>query len=509
MTTNYVFFIGGSGARVYKAFIHGSAAGIIKTKDLSALVIDADKENAASKGCIDLYRQYKEVRDMLGNSVIDAFACNIEMMSEDIISPVSADAFSLNMAVGNLNETRNRLVKALYTEKERGQDLRGGFYAHPNIGCVFFTDFESKVFDNCLKRIEGQLDDNQDVAIALVGSVFGGTGAAGIPTIFKMLNEKLGKHTNGEKLHIGGVFLEPYFRVNGEETDDKKIAINMDEFYFNTYEALSYYNTSIYDKRFQSVYLLGQSTQDVVSNNYASSGNSQKNKPHIIELYAALAIDRFLQCPEDKGVFGYVRRDGLGWNSFPLINAEDDCGRIWKMANFMRAQSIFITEIYRYIFEANDSKIRQWGIMVPQWYAAYILKDSSNQKQAKVIAEYGCQFVEWAYMISSRCVGAGFIMDDQIQLFGGMLEELYNVSVAIRNGEDLDSKDMKGKLEGIRKKFDALVTTVENAEYVLKKVWEILSLAGIIPLFSHGAAGAALGTVGLLIKIASLVSEKK
>lgn len=509
MTANYVFFIGGSGARVYKAFIHGCAAGIMKTKEVSTLVIDADTQNDASTSSIHLYRKYKDLRKLLGGKVADNFSCKIEMPSEEIISPVKSDAYNLDIAVGNLNKDRNRLVDALYTKVERTQDLRGGFYAHPNIGCVFFSDFENEVFDKCIDQIQTQLNNDQDVSIALVGSVFGGTGAAGIPTIFKMLNEKLSTPSNAPKLHIGGIFLEPYFKVNGKPQNDENIVINMDEFYFNTYEALSYYKTNVFKQRFQSIYLLGQSILDTVNNDYVSSGNKQKNKPHIIELYAALAIERFLQFPKEDGVFGYVREGELKWNCFPKNQMEDEGFLMLQIADFVRAQSIFITEIYRYIFEEPDLRTRQRGIMVPQWYAAYVLKDSKSEYHAKLIANYGFQFIEWVYMINSRWGENGMILDDRIQLFGQTLEEIYDISIGFQDDTGTSIGNIKQKINFFREKFNTLVETVENAEYALGKVWKIISLAGVIPWFTQGAVGTALGVIGLFAKITSLVSRKK
>lgn len=60
---NYIFFIGGSGARTYRAFLHLCATGVIQGDELNLLLLDAD--NAAAEDYIKLYEQYKNHYDLL------------------------------------------------------------------------------------------------------------------------------------------------------------------------------------------------------------------------------------------------------------------------------------------------------------------------------------------------------------------------------------------------------------------------------------------------------------
>lgn len=503
---NYVFFIGGSGARVYRAVIHSAAAGILRTREISTMLIDADENNDANKSSIDLYRKYKEIFASCEEEERNAFTCRINMKSEKVISPVSSGAGNLQQAVGITGAKRNRVLNCLYTTEEIGQDLKGGFYSHPNIGCVFFSDLNDRELDQCLEEIDRELTHNHEVMVALVGSVFGGTGAAGIPTMFKMITDRMEENANYDKLHIGGIFLEPYFKVSGKnKKENKNIAISMDEFYFNTYEALSYYdNRTSKGMDFHSIYLVGQQEMDVVNCEYADSGSRQNNKPHIVELYAALALDRFFSCPEEKGIFGAVRKGKMDWSEFPGTS-QDEAAEILRLADFARAQAIFLAEVCRYVYEVEGGFREKHQILVPQWYKVYGMQSGDTKSQMKQIREYGFLFMDWLYMINSRYDEQGNIsMDHNMVLFGSTLEDIYKILQEMRTEGQTENEELKDHIKNFRDGFNTIVDTANNIDYVLDKVFLVLSMAGI-------ATGnvAEAGAISLLLKLVSLVGRQK
>lgn len=391
-------------------------------------------------------------------------------------------------------------MDCFYTEEEKSQNLQHGFYAHPNIGCVFFSDFKNKEFDSCLSQIERELDGGQKVSVALVGSIFGGTGAAGIPTIFKILKEKFCGNNNWGNLCISGIFFVPYFKVC--DTDqEKNITIRSDRFYFNTYEALSYYNATNPDG-LKSIYIVGQQSLDFVNNQYADGGAAQDNKPHMVELYAALAIDKFFSHPEQSGVFGSIRTKKLGWNGFPRVD-RDNPTQMTYMADFARAQAVFVAEICGFI-ETDGEKLDNWckkrGIMVPQWYVKYGMKNQEQIKQAEQIKSYGVAFLDWLYKVNCTYDGSERLhLDERICLFGSALESVYQISTEQR--EKIEDRNW---LKEFRNKFNTFVDVTSNVEYVLDKALLILSMAGIV-----SGSSAALGAVGLFLKIVALAGGQK
>ena len=56
---NYVLFIGGTGARIYRSFLHICAAGVMREEEIQVLLLDADSKNKAVEDCQELYRLYQ------------------------------------------------------------------------------------------------------------------------------------------------------------------------------------------------------------------------------------------------------------------------------------------------------------------------------------------------------------------------------------------------------------------------------------------------------------------
>lgn len=499
---NYIFFIGGSGARAYTAFIHCAAAGVLKTTSVSTMMIDADVDNKANERSRSLYRVYRDMYGLFKEETDrKVFTCDINMETETILSPMHSNAVTLENAIGHTAKNRQRLLDCLYTREEKEQDLKYGFYAHPNIGCVFFSDFDNQEFNACVQKIDAELNSGKTVSIALVGSIFGGTGAAGIPTILKLLRDKLKGNCNYEKLFIGGVFFTPYFTVSNAGQRDS-ISIDAKEFYFNTYEALSYYQATP-KTEFQSIYLVGQEELDVVNSRYVDGGAGQDNKPHVVELYAALAIDSFFSQPDRSGVFGAVRKEKLNWTGFPR-SGNDKSYRMMYMADFARAQAVFVAEICGYVERTDngfEKYCKKWGFIIPQWYKKYNIRSQAQENQLEKIKEYSDSFLDWLYKLNCIYDEAGNpSRNANICLFGGGLDDVYHIA---ENREKRGS-EIKENLKKFRDNFNTFVDTASNVDYILDKALKILSMAGI-----GSGASFALGAAGLFLKIVSLAGGRR
>jgi len=493
--SNYIFFIGGSGARAYTAFLHCAAAGVLETKSVSAVMIDPDTTNKANINAKTLYDSYKRNYSLFQKKEDrEIFTCDISMETEEILSPVSSHALTLESEVGALSANRKRMLNCFYTNEEKKQNLEHGFYAHPNIGCVFFSDFQCTAFTQCLQKMAEQLNQGESVSVALVGSIFGGTGAAGIPTIFKLIRDYFKDNSNKDKLSIGGIFVEPYFAINGTGSQDD-ITICAEEFYFNTYEALSYYQATG-NGGFHSIYLVGQQELDIVNSQYADGGPEQDNKPHIVEVYAALALDRFFTNPEERGVFGTVRRGALNWRNFPQADAGSN--KMLNMANFARAQSIFLTEICEFV-SSRQGKSDSGGIMVPQWYVHYGIDSSSEKENFEALERYNIMFVNWLYKINCRCDARGTLsFDEDIKLFNSTLQNVYETTREDKKAEK------KFNLSEFRNNFNTFIDTAANVEYVWGKIVTLLSLLGTIKV-----KAPVLGAAALFLEILSLAGRQK
>lgn len=500
---NYAFFIGGSGARTYRALLHAAAMGILRSDQISVMRIDADSGNQAHSDCNILYEQYQNMNRLTEGKKI--FQCDINPVCKEVVSPVHSNALNLRQLIGEGNNDRRRMLNAFYTEEEQKQNLTGGFYSHPNIGCIFFSNLKSEEFNACITQIDKQLKSGEMINIALVGSIFGGTGASGIPALYKQICSKLNNNPHFDKLNIGGIFLTPYFKVQGQrqknQYDQENIPIHMDEFYFNTYQALSYYSTVIdynQNTKFTGIYLVGQQDLDIVSDTYADFGEMQNNKAHIVEFYAALAIDSYFSAPQKKGVFGYIRNSKVSWNDFPDMEFDNgESKRIRKFVDFAGLQAFLMCEIYPNIYISDNDVLRKHGMMLAPWYHRYALKDYNIQ--LKQMEQYSKTFIHWLYEINSRYQEGGkWVLDKNIELFGSVLEQVYEASKGISISAHTQ-KPIKSQIRTIQNEFNTLINTMSNTGYVIRSVKDIAHL------ISSGVSG--IGAIGLIMKILSCITQ--
>lgn len=109
------------------------------------------------------------------------------------------------------------------------------------------------------KSLLPQINADKDAKIFLFASVFGGTGAAGFPTIAKLLKEVLHKDNEGNCVaRIGGALVLPYFQFPpaGDE-NAREMQAKVEEFMLNTKSALEYYDKNdILGPVFTSIYMV-------------------------------------------------------------------------------------------------------------------------------------------------------------------------------------------------------------------------------------------------------------
>lgn len=493
---NYIFFIGGSGARAYTAFLHACAAGVIRVDQACVMLLDADAQNAACDNSIKLFQTYQLHRQMLQRVQPSStvFRCDIQMLQESAISPVQDDTSNLAQVAGG-NDTRKRALKWFYTQKELYQDLSKGFYAHPNIGCVFFQNFNSNPYlDRCMKQIISDLKNGLETRVVIVGSVFGGTGAAGIPSIVKILKDRCAEtQLSFSRLRCCGVLITPYFKV-AQAPDSNELTINSDSFYGITKAALPYYR---FMDNFEKTYLVGQTTLETVNEQYTDGGKDQNNKPHIVEIFSALAIKDFLDdtLGEKQCLGQFVDRNNINEQIDWEFLGED----MYSLADMARAQMVLETAIY----PCSVNRLDRGGGY--QWRWVYHADSPISQQQLALMQKYGESFFEWLYHLQRQYIGASGNMctDSKIKLYNPeILDRLWNRVEVRKNPESglgNPEYDARGGWRKYQKDFINLIETAEKIEYVVKKIGVLLSALGVL----HKPT-ATLNCAGLFLKLFSL-----
>ena len=496
----FVFFIGGTGARVLTSFLHISAAGMIRMEDpIHLMLLDADMENCACNDAMALYRIYRtnyekvhtpEVNKVLAEKRFQAFYANLDL--PNIVTPMNPKTATLDLATAG--GEGSKALKWFYTEQERGQNLSNGFYAHPNIGCIYFQDLGNRL-DTYTRQIRNALSKGEDVRVVITGSMFGGTGAAGIPSVLKLIQRacsdgNLSQVQINQHLHFGGVLVTPYFKVAEPGEGESNLRINSDVFFNNTQSALNYYGFR-YANDFESIYLVGQNGLQLVNPVYEDGGTKQENKPHVVELIAALGIKDFLQQTESTGlqVFPQIldieaRNPVFSWDS--LDSDLSDLG------DMLRTQVLL-----KVVFGPYVERPRGFG--KPGWYKAFRMDRPGRKEELQSLMQYTDIFLDWIYKIQYQLPDSGYGQlkrDDRIALLGPPIEEI------MMSGDDL-------RQDYLYTHFAELLddsANPQNISYYYSSAKHLVVDVGT--LGTADSSMPSLGSLGLAIQLFNQASKK-
>lgn len=332
-TSCHLILLGGTGARCGEIFLHMCANGFFRGESVDIIHIDSDGHNGNYNAFWSLIQTYKECREQYyieGTPVPCFFRPKV---SAKTCNPSEGMTTLLNLAKqgspdADTSKSAEMLVKALFSEQEYNLQVTEGFFARPSVGAAMFATKIDELLRPLLEIIDEELNALIDVRIFIVGSVFGGTGAASLPTIAQYLKEKLFGASDDknvrERLKIGCCMLLPYFTFlredmgkAGESGEKDKVKIEADKFTLKTKSAIEYYKELERLRKepvFDALYILGHDGHDI-RGNYSIAGSKQKNLPHIVEFYAAMSGVTFFENRENcQGhFFASISADRIDW----------------------------------------------------------------------------------------------------------------------------------------------------------------------------------------------------
>lgn len=226
---------------------------------------------------------------------------------------LSRRAMSVNRMVEN--HRRDQLLsRAIFSKTEAALEYSEGFRGHPDLGVLFFADL-LKSLDRL--RAEGQPDEMNDltdeiqaeinrgetVKLILCGSIFGGTGASGIPAIARYLRERFSGQSR--HLELAAMLMLPYYKVPpASRNEELEIVVKSSAFLDKARTALQYYGMEglIKDGEadenglFDALYMLGLPPESFVTTRIYSTGSqSQENDAHMMEWLATRCIATFFR----------------------------------------------------------------------------------------------------------------------------------------------------------------------------------------------------------------------
>ena len=339
---NYYIGIGGTGARVAEALVHLCAAGYGPSQ-LSIFLIDPDQGNGNLGRTAGLIAHYRKAREASRDRTPAVPFLRTEIRTPDpFVWSIFRDQnvrLAEHVRLSNQNPALQDFTRVLFSEQELDTPLNEGFRGHPNIGAVVLADPDPTA--EPWKTFWADVENTQQAGgmrVFLAGSIFGGTGAAGIPTLGSPnVIKRHPKAAMGDrsKVRLGAALVLPYFTFESGTANGSQMFVTAADFPIATKAALHYYQTK--PLAFDDLYLLGDSLGQKVGQ-FSPGSRQQENRPHYIELVGALAATDFFATsapPADEPYRFLAARDSrqVGWQDLP---ATRDAAAVGEQQGLLR-----------------------------------------------------------------------------------------------------------------------------------------------------------------------------
>jgi hypothetical protein len=408
----YAIGIGGTGAKCVESLIQLCAAGLMPDdEELNVLFVDPDGANGSLARASSLLSNYRSCREgrvegenFLKTPVTPAFPPSSADNTQVIWSPLENGKHQLdNFFNANLlSPEAGYLFNLLFSPEEQKMNLDVGFRGRPAIGAAVMASSvdlnNTEPWLTIKAKMRADVGNAKPVKIMLFGSIFGGTGASGFPTIGTILKDwvRTFPSAGSAPVKLGGVLMLPYFSF--APIDGGGIAANSEDFLLNTQAALQYYSRRSELEVFDSVYVLG-SQERLKMREAQIGGRMQQNDPHFAELYAALgAVDFFSSGSEpvtDSNRYKMIAREtekAINWTDLPT-NGEELQRKLLQMARFSFAYLSNYHPMLEDIAANGKSYRAPWYINFFQFKNVDLKTELQNK--LKSIKEYCENYLLW------------------------------------------------------------------------------------------------------------------
>lgn len=408
--SNFYVGVGGTGAKLMETLIHLSAAGLLANVNgrLNGLLVDPDVAN----GNVTATRELSGLYDKCGHKRLQCG--DTELFKTEVAMPepwtpmLNQRSATLSTIFGYTQMRENNpidadLMEILFHPDERDLPIFEGFRGRPAIGSTIFgkaVNFRAGAWSAFRDAIRGAAGGQESVPVVLSGSVFGGSGAAGVPTICRLLEGELEKVTKNARL--GLVLFLPYFRfqpVPGEEMQADPHA-----FPAATAESLKYYDEARFWKTCDTIYALGEEVHAEMRVS-AIGAEKQRNDPHFLELIAGLAAVGFMrgEPSSDDHTLGLASRLGpntVRWADLPVATNQ-------RKAQIARLQRMILFAVaFRHFFYPNIAEDLKANRPRHSFVLNHLIrpKDVSPETaiaELSAVNDYLTAFLNWLLNIST------------------------------------------------------------------------------------------------------------
>ena len=418
--SNYIIFLGGTGARCADALCHMFMAGmtIDEKEPIHILLGDADDQNGNTSNTVTLFRNYIALQDALNISdskfhiakqkiTFSRWVIGNKLFDDDADfadRQVNLEYLNRSNSDEDIATSRN-LMKALYTPTEMQNRISAvGFFAHPNVGAavlrasILNEDDKARAANAYISEygefrtnIVQELFRGNDVQLFLVGSIFGGTGASCVPGIAQDIRSRCQDEAVVGTLSVSSMLLLPYFHLTpksqAEQTYDPSKS-----FQLASKTALKYYAKQNY--LFERTYLIGLPRKTSIETT-ERGGDKQKNHAMLPEWEAALACFHFFKTYEKpaydvvnpitavyyKGCDFTQQQLDVGWNCFSW-NAFEASNISSYLGQYTRFALFYLHKLYSDIHKMKIGKL-----LKANFYLKYLSIFEEEQTTEEIIVQ--------------------------------------------------------------------------------------------------------------------------
>lgn len=409
MALNIILGIGGTGAKVVEAVLHACAAGL-GPENLHVAFIDQDRSNGNVSRSLETLTRVAEARGHWRRQGQPHFIADTDLLRTEVVPigeglwiPHREQKANLRDILGDLGEDEHLFDLLFARDTEQTMELDEGYRGRAHIGSTAISSavarendsFWSAIFD-LLRQAAG----GEPVRLMLAGSVFGGTGASGFPTIARLVRRFLARENIGINVSLGGVLMLPYFKFDPPEDEAANVA-RSEDLLPQTRGALRYYDALFSrEEVFDELMMVGWDTSFNLGYHRHGTGD-QRNPALLPEFIASLGACRFFD-PEhqpQQGVLATAREHvgSFSWSDVPPLGGRSDhvYQRIGKQIRFAAAWKFWAPVIGRQPATwrpayARHAWFRRFGL------AAIDYDRAPPTEAIQAVTRYVDKFIEWA-----------------------------------------------------------------------------------------------------------------
>ncbi|MBD2625586.1 tubulin-like doman-containing protein [Trichormus variabilis] len=406
--STYIIAIGGTGSKIAESIVHAAAMGIFinesNLEDLHILFVDPDTGNGNFQAANTAIQNYQKCTKAIGyDQSIHWMQTKIKEIKPGLLSPLDKDTTLKDIfkfKSDNNHKNIKHLFDVLYTKEEQVVDLKEGFRGRPSVGAAVMAQLSQygtnqDSWTTFLDQIEAEHNANKSPKVFICGSIFGGTGASGFPTLGQMIAHDLGEEGRNilNNVKLGGLLMLPYFQFTSptQKSNEKQIFSRSEEFLIKTEAALRYYREK--DLRINSIYLLG--VPNLASGGvFSTGGTSQRNPQHYLEFYGALAIRDFIfkKHPKEEQKVVLLSRQESGAVNWDDIPDKEDVRK--KLINTTRFAFAWLSVIVPDIDEIKKLKKQRAAIWSLKFFNS-IQEIEDDADNLNVITAWCKDYLQW------------------------------------------------------------------------------------------------------------------